>query len=416
MESNATGLTPGGAHPVHPARPAPATTCQVESGLELIEADEFRPLAGQRVGLLVHPASVVRRLTHAARIMHAASEFELVALFGPQHGIRGETQDNMVEWDGFTDRDTGLVNYSLYGDTRQPTTEMLSGLDTLVIDLQDVGARYYTFTWTMLLCLEACAAAGKRVVVLDRPNPLGGEVREGAVLDMDYQSFVGLGPIPTRHGLTMGELAVYFQRQFELDVELDVVWMRGWRRRHWFDQTGLPWVMPSPNMPTLDTAVVYPGFCLLEGTQLSEGRGTTRPFEIFGAPFIDPLRLTARLAEYTLPGVVFRPLHFEPTFQKHAGRLCGGAQMHVTDRAAFRSVLTAVVVLATVRELWPADFRWLEPPYEYETSKPPIDILAGGTWLRDGVDAGNPPGVMVDAQEMELDEFAGRVRECLHYE
>ena len=362
----------------------------VMTGLDVLMAEDAARLRGRRVGLLVHPASVDRRLRHAAPLLHGALGADLRALFGPQHGLRGETQDNMVEWSGFTDPTTGLPAHSLYGEHRKPTAAMLDGLDVLVVDLQDVGARYYTFVWTLLLCLEACAEQGVAVMVLDRPNPLGGGV-EGNVLDPAWRSFVGLAPIPMRHGLTMGELARWLRRWAALDVDLDVVPMRGWRRGQWFDETGLPWVLPSPNMPTLETAVVYPGGCLLEGTDLSEGRGTTRPFEILGAPFIDPDRLAAALTARDLPGVAFRPLWFQPTFQKHAGEVCGGVQVHVTDRQAFRSVLTYLALLSDIRRLWPDDFTWRRPPYEYEHEKLPIDILAGGVALREAVDAGADP-------------------------
>ncbi len=375
-------------------RPGGQSEPLVRSGLDVLQSEGFARLRGRRVGLLCHPASVDRRLAHAARILHEAAPaagFELRALYGPQHGIRGETQDNMVEWEGFTDRLTGLPAHSLYGAVRKPTPAMLAGIDTLVVDLQDVGARYYTFVWTMLLCLEACAELGKRVVVLDRPNPLGGHAREGAVLDPAFASFVGMAPVPMRHGLTIGELATWLRASRGLDVDLEVVAMGGWRRAMAFEQTGLPWVMPSPNLPTVDTAWVYPGMCLLEGTELSEGRGTTRPFEIFGAPFIDPDALARRLDAWRLPGAIFRPLHFQPTFQKHAGALCGGAQVHVTDRAIFRPCLTAVAILCAVRELWPRKLRWKQPPYEYETEKLPIDILAGGAALREAIDAGAGP-------------------------
>ena len=387
----------------------------VRTGLDVLQSERFARLAGQRLGLLVHPASVDARLEHAANVFAEAPETDLRALFGPQHGFRGETQDNMIEWEGFKDTVTSLPVHSLYGETRKPTPAMLGDIDTLVVDLQDVGARYYTFIWTMLLCMEACAEAGKRVVVLDRPNPLGGRVLEGPVLDLAFRSFVGMAPIPIRHGLTLGELAVAFRKWFDLAVDLDVVLMEGWRRDGWFDETGLPWVMPSPNMPTLDTATVYPGFCLLEGTELSEGRGTTRPFEIFGAPYIDPRRLVHRLDAFDLPGVRFRPLHFEPTYQKHAGRLCGGAQMHVTDRDTFRSVLTATAVLAAVRELWPHDFRWRQPPYEYEEKKLPIDILAGGTALRLGIDSGTAPWDLCASSRAALARFETETGEFRPY-
>ncbi len=380
------------------------------TGLDVLVERDFAPLCGRRVGLLCHPASVDRRLRHAARLLHEADGVDLRCLFGPQHGLRGETQDNMVEWRGFTDPVTGLPAYSLYGEHRRPTAAMLADLDLLVIDLQDVGARYYTFIWTMLLCLEACADQGKSVLVLDRPNPLG-NAREGNVLDPAFRSFVGLEPLPMRHGLTVGELARLFRRRRGLDVDLEVIGCRGLDPGAWFDETGLPWVLPSPNMPTLDTAAVYPGMCLLEGTQMSEGRGTTRPFEIFGAPWLAPERLADRLAGADLPGVRLRPLHFEPAFQKHRGRLCGGLQLHVTDRRAFRPVLTAVAVLCAARALWPDEFRWQEPPYEYETVKPPIDILAGGRGLREGVDAGADPRDLVGGWDPELRRFEAEFEE-----
>ena len=385
------------------------------TGLDVLLRDGHAALAGRRVGLLCHPASVDARLRHAAGLLHADPRFDLRALFGPQHGYRGETQDNMIEWAGYLDPLTGLPAHSLYGEHRKPAPGMLEGLDVLVIDLQDVGARYYTFIWTMLLCLEACADAGVAVVVLDRPNPLGG-VREGAVLDMDWTSFVGLAPIPMRHGLTVGELGRWFVARFVLDVDLQVVAMEGWRREDEFEATGLPWVLPSPNMPTVDTAFVYPGMCLLEGTSLSEGRGTTRPFEIFGAPGIDPDALCGSLTDRALPGAEFRPLHFQPTFQKHAGALCGGAQIHVTDRGAFRPVRTAVEILAAVRAVAPDALVWNPPPYEYETVKLPIDILAGGPALREAVDAGDDPRDLAAAWEPDLVAFAGEVREFELYD
>jgi len=376
----------------------------VDTGLDILLSDQAARLRGRRVGLLAHPASVDRRLRHAVPLLHAALGGDLRALFGPQHGLRGETQDNMVEWRGYMDPLTGLPVHSLYGEYRKPTPAMLADLDVLVVDLQDVGARYYTFVWTLLLCLEACAEAGKEVVVLDRPNPLGGAV-EGNVLDPAWRSFVGLAPIPMRHGLTIGELALWLRAHCALDVDLTVVPMRGWRRDAYFEVTGLPWVMPSPNLPTLESAVVYPGACLLEGTDLSEGRGTTRPFEILGAPWLEPDSLVRDLEPLTLPGVVLRPLHFQPTFQKHAGRLCGGVQVHVTDRAVFQSVLTYLAILTAARRLWPDRFAWKQPPYEYEVAKLPIDILAGGSRLREAVDGGADPREIADGWRREAAAF-----------
>jgi len=389
---------------------------QVKTGLDRLAAEGFARLVGRRVGLLVHPASVDCRLNHAATLMQESGSVDLRALFGPQHGILGQTQDNMIEWEGFTDRRTGVPVHSLYGEHRKPTVDMLEDIDVLVVDLQDVGARYYTFIWTMLLCLEACAEAGKPVIVLDRPNPLGGLRTEGNVLDPGFKSFVGLAPIPMRHGLTIGELAPFFARWSGLDLDLDVVPMSGWRRAMDFAETGLPWVLPSPNMPTLDTARVYPGGCLLEGTNLSEGRGTTRPFEIFGAPFIDPDTLVGILNDWSLPGCRLRPLHFEPTFHKFAGKVCGGVQVHVTDPEVFEPCATYTAAIGAIWKLWPGQFAWGRPPYEYEPDKLPIDVLAGGDRWRLSIEAGQSPWNMKGEWIAELQAFAEITAEYRRYE
>ena len=388
----------------------------VNTGLDRLIAEDFERLAGRRVGLLVHPASVDRHLRQAALLMQEASAVDLRVLFGPQHGILGQTQDNMIEWEGFTDGATGVPVHSLYGEHRKPTAAMLADLDVLVIDLQDVGARYYTFIWTMLLCLEACAEQGKQVVVLDRPNPIGGVGVEGTVLDPEFKSFVGLAPIPMRHGMTIGELARFFVSWRGLEVDLEVVWMDRWQRDLDFNATGLPWVLPSPNMPTHDTALVYPGGCLLEGTTVSEGRGTTRPFEIFGAPYVDPDTLAIILAGWNLPGCRFRPLYFEPTFHKCAGQVCGGVQVHVTDPDVFESVTTYTAAIAAIAKMWPADFSWKQPPYEYETDKLPIDILAGGLDWRTQVEAGLSPWQMKAGWLEQLKAFAEMTAGFRHYE
>lgn len=360
----------------------------VLTGLDRLEKAWPKELKGLRVGLLVHPASVNRKLEHSLNVFLKSKKFRLKALFGPQHGIRGETQDNMVEWEGFRDPQTGLPVYSLYGHKRKPEPEMLKDVDVLAIDLQDIGSRYYTFIWTMELCMQACLENNKSVVILDRPNPINGLSAEGAVLDMSFASFVGQRPLPIRHTLTVGEIARYLKNEFYPSLDLHIMKMQGWKRNMWFDQTKLPWVMPSPNMPTLDTAIVYPGMCLLEGTNLSEGRGTTRPFEIFGAPFIEPDILIKRLKDFKLSGVVFRAMYFLPTFQKHAGMLCGGSQIHVIDRNKFKPFKAGVAILKAVRDLYPEQFRWKEPPYEYETQKMPIDILAGTDRLRRNIEKG----------------------------
>jgi uncharacterized protein YbbC (DUF1343 family) len=282
---------------------------------------------------VVHPASINRKLEHAVPLCLRSKKFRLTTLFGPQHGILGQTQDNMVEWEGFRDPATGLRVYSLYGATRKPSPEMLSDIDVLVVDLQDVGSRYYTFIWTLELCMQACHEEGKTLVVLDRPNPLGGSLVEGPLVEERYGSFVGLRPLPVRHGMTIGEIGLYLCAAYHHGLDYRAVAVQGWKRGMWFEQTGLPWAMPSPNMPTPDTALVYPGMCLFEGTNLSEGRGTTRPFEIFGAPFVHAETIVQLLKEYKLPGVAFRPLSFLPASETREHALPWRTQSHVTDAA-----------------------------------------------------------------------------------
>jgi len=316
----------------------------------------------------------------------------------------------MIEWRSFRDKKTGLPVYSLYGMTRKPFPEMLEDIDVMIIDLQDVGSRYYTFIWNMALVMEACEEMNKAVVVLDRPNPITGSYIEGPVLKPEFSSFVGLRTLPVRHGMTIGEIGLYLKAAYYQDLDFFIIPMQGWERGMWFDQTGLPWVLPSPNMPTLDTAAVYPGMCLLEATNLSEGRGTTRPFEIFGAPFIDPDKLVKRLKELRLPGVVLRPLHFLPTFHKHAGKVCGGAQIHVTERKIFRPFKTAAAILKTVRELYSKNFSWSQPPYEYEKNLPPIDILAGTDRFRKDIENSSDLSYMETWWNKELNEFNKKIR------
>jgi uncharacterized protein YbbC (DUF1343 family) len=377
----------------------------VRVGLDLFGKNWPQKLKGTRVGLLVHPASVNRKLEHAANLFIKSKQLDLQALFGPQHGIRGETQDNMVEWKGFRDAHTKLPIFSLYGHTRKPEPSMLKDIDVMVIDMQNVGSRYYTFIWTMELCMQACLEMNKSVVVLDRPNPIGGHITEGPVLDTTYASFVGLRPLPVRHGMTIGEIGNYLRNEFYPSLDFHVIPMQGWKRKIWFNDTGLPWVMPSPNMPTLDTAAVYPGTCLLEGTNLSEGRGTTRPFEIFGAPFIDPEILVSHLNQFRLPSVMFRPMYFQPSFQKHAGKLCGGAQIHVLNAEKFKPFKTGVAILKTIYDLYPEHFEWKQAPYEYETEKLPIDILAGSDRLRNYIEHGEQLDRMEDWWQEQCLQF-----------
>jgi uncharacterized protein YbbC (DUF1343 family) len=351
-------------------------------------------LHGCRVGIVCNHASIDRGFGHVIDRLAATDGVILAAIFGPQHGFRSDLQDNMIETPHARDDSRRVPVYSLYSETREPTAAMLEGIDVLVIDLQDVGARIYTYIYTMANCLRACARHGVRVIVCDRPNPIGGVAVEGALLTAGFESFVGQFPIPMRHGLTIAELARLFNEHFGIGATLEVVPMEGWRRDAFFDDTGLPWVMPSPNMPTLETAVVYPGTVLFEGTMLSEGRGTTRPFEIVGAPWINAERFAADANALGLPGVYFRPAGFEPTFQKHAKQACGGCQIHVLDRAAFAPVLTGAALIALFRRSDPGRFAWRRPPYEYEHDKEPFDILSGSPVLREQIEANAPIDVI----------------------
>lgn len=343
---------------------------------------------GERVGLICNPATVDHGFRHAADLFHKSPGINLTALFGPQHGIRGETQDNMIEWESFRDRRTGVMAYSLYGQVRRPSPEMLEDVDCLVFDVQDTGTRVYTFIYTMALAMQAARAEGKRFLVLDRPNPIGGIDVEGSLLEPGWESFVGMYPIPMRHAMTAGELARLFNEEYGIGCELTVVAMEGYDRSVWFDDTDAPWVLPSPNMPTLDTATVYPGAVFVEGTKVSEGRGTTRPFEINGAPYVDAADLAEHLNGLDLPGVGFRPHSFQPTFQKHAGVLCGGVQIHVLDRRIFRPVITGIALIKAIRDLYPEDFAWQDPPYEYVYDRCPFDVIAGTGKLRDQIESG----------------------------
>jgi uncharacterized protein YbbC (DUF1343 family) len=372
----------------------------------LLDGPDQRLIAGQRVGLVCNPASMDARFRHAVDRLAAASDWTLGAIFGPQHGFRSDLQENMIESPHAADDKRRVPIYSLYSETREPTREMVADLDVLVVDLQDVGTRIYTYIYTMANCLRAARRHGIRVVVCDRPNPIGGDQIEGATLDPVYASFVGQFPIPMRHGMTIGELARLFNDHFGLAAAVDVVPMEGWQRSMYFDDTGLPWVLPSPNIPTLDTAIVYPGAVLFEGTTISEGRGTTRPFELIGAPWIDGERLADEMNAKKLPGAQFRPIVFEPTFHKHAKETCGGCQVHVTDRRSFAPVRAGVELIAALRRQAPDRFGWRNPPYEYEHDKWPIDILYGSDRLRTTIDAGGDPSVL--AAEWRRDEEAFR--------
>jgi uncharacterized protein YbbC (DUF1343 family) len=367
-------------------------------------------LKGARVGVVCNHASLDRSYLHIVDRLASAPDVTLAAIFGPQHGFRSDVQDNMIETPHADDPTRRVPLYSLYSETRQPTATMLAGVDVLVIDLQDIGARIYTYIYTMANCLRACERFGIPVIVCDRPNPIGGNDVEGALLGPGFESFVGQFPIPMRHGMTIGELARLFNELFGLGAALEVVKMEGWRRDMYADATNLPWVLPSPNIPTLDTAIVYPGTVLFEGVLISEGRGTTRPFELVGAPWIDAESFAHRMNALGLPGVHFRPAVFEPTFQKHAKLTCGGCQTHVTDRQQFRPVLTGAALMAMFHEADPAQFAWRQPPYEYEQNKMPIDILSGSETLRHQIESGMEARDIAASWQQDEEEFR-RIRQ-----
>jgi uncharacterized protein YbbC (DUF1343 family) len=375
-------------------RKAPPRTGQrtgkVASGLDVLVGKRFAPLRGLAVGLVCNPTAVDRRLRHAADLFHEAQGVRLAALFGPEHGIRGDSQ-YMAAVEDRRDRRTGVQVHSLYGnraESLRPADRMLRGLDALVFDIQDVGARYYTYQATMLYCMEAAARARIPFFVLDRPNPIGGNTVEGPALRPGFESFCGVHDVAVRHGLTVGELAGLYREERGLDLALTVIPCRGWRRGMFQQDTGLHWVLPSPNMPTPATALVYPGTCLLEGTNLSEGRGTTRPFELFGAPWLDGGELVESLEASRLPGVAFRPASFVPTWDKHAGARCHGVEIVVVDRDAFLPFRTAVACIVSARDQDPGRFRWRKERYEFVEGVPAFDLLCGSAREREAIERG----------------------------
>ncbi len=367
-----------------------------------------------RLGLLANQASVDSTLRNVKDLIRAAGG-RLECLFSPQHGYYSQKQANMVESADDRDSELDIPVVSLYAETRQPSLESLSGIDVLLIDLQDVGTRVYTYTTTMGLCIEAAARAGIKVVVLDRPNPISGTEIEGNVLETRYRSFVGWYQVPMRHGLTPGEFARYIDAEANIGCDLEVVAMKGWRRSCYFDSLDRQWVFPSPNMPSWETALIYPGMVLLEGTNISEGRGTTLPFHIFGAPFLNQKRILSRLHAAGVEGVFFRPLVFEPAFDKYRGQPCFGFQMHVTDRRKFRPYRTALALLQALCSEHPDRFSWLDPPYEYETEKLPIDILIGSESIRRRIEQGEDLDRLEAQWQGPLGEYRQKCERALLY-
>lgn len=389
-------------------------TTTVMSGLEVLVHEEVHRLQGARVGLLTVPAAVDKQLTSAIDLLRQAPGVQLTALFGPEHGVRGEAQagDHVADT---TDPETQLPVYSLYGSRREPPAEALAGIDVLVIDLFDVGCRYWTYPYTMAHAMKAAAEAGIPVLVLDRPNPITGTRSEGNLPDLAVARRINESPvqIPIRTGLTLGELALLFNEDLNIGCNLTVIPCKGWERRQWYDATGLPYVLPSPNTPTLDTLTVYPGTCLIEGTTLSEGRGTTKPFELIGAPGINAGRLADALNERQLPGVRFRPAHFVPVFSKHKGELCSGVQVHVTDRDRLNATAVGVHLLHALKQLAPEQMQWRKPYREGGTH--PIDHLYGSSDLRLKLDAGAYPDDVIQRWESDLAQFTERTKDLLRY-
>ncbi len=390
---------------------------KVKTGLDVWAEQGFSALKGRRVGAIVNPTSVDSRFRHLADLLAHTPGVTLAALFGPEHGIRGEAQ-YMVAVGEARDRRTHVPVHSLYGSTFEslsPRPEWLAGLDALVFDIQDVGSRYYTYVYTMALAMKVAAQAKVPFFVLDRPNPLGGTLIEGNLVGERFRSFVGLYPLPNRHGMTAGELARFFNAQFAIGCELTVVPCEGLRRDMTWADTGLPFISPSPNMPTPDTALVYPGMCLGEGTNVSEGRGTCRPFEQFGAPWLDSEALVARLEKERLPGVTFRPVGFTPTFDKFRGESCNGAFIHVTDRQAFLSLRTGIAIFQAVKEVGGGKFDWRADAYEFVEDVPAFDLLCGTDQVRRGIEQGWPLDRLMEGFSAQAEAFEKQRRPFLLY-
>ncbi|MEK5521642.1 hypothetical protein B5V89_13580 [Heyndrickxia sporothermodurans] len=397
------------AKPIEPAKKHKDKSFQL--GVEVLLKDQLNLLKGKKVGLITNPTGVDQSLTSIVDKFYNNKQINLVALFGPEHGVRGSEQaGSYVPF--YIDEKTGLPVYSLYGETKKPTPEMLKGVDVLVFDIQDVGARFYTYIYTMAYAMEAAKENNIPFIVLDRPNPLGGTKVEGTVLDPKYSSFVGLYPIALQHGMTVGELAKYFNKEFKIGADLIVVKMKGWKRNMYYDETPLQWVLPSPNMPTLDTALVYPGAALIEGTNVSEGRGTTKPFELIGAPFIDGEELAQTLNNLKLPGVMFRSAYFTPTSSKFNGQLSGGIQIHVTDRKSYQSVKTGVAIVKTIHDLYPNDFAFRP---ENSSGISAFDQLIGNGWVRKAINDGTSLKEIESNWKNDLKKFEKTRKKYLLY-
>jgi uncharacterized protein YbbC (DUF1343 family) len=388
----------------------------VQTGLDQIIRQFPSALKGKKIGILCHSPSITPDFRHAVDLLYTNKECTLAAVFGPQHGLYGQTQDNMIEWGSNVHPVYRVPVYSLYGEHRKPTREMLQGIDVFIIDLQDVGARLYTYMWTTKLCIEACAEEGIPVWILDRPNPVGRLPFDGPVLKEEYFTFVGGASVPMCHRMTIGEMALWIREKYQGNCDLNVVWMKGWRRNSFYGETGIPWVIPSPNMPTLATAIVYPGTVLIEALNLSEGRGTTIPFELFGAPFLNPEKLKKNLEARNIPGCAFRVHGFIPTFNKFAGQYCNGLQIHVTNPEIYYPAGTALEIFDAIIETTAADsLKFNMPPYEYEYRLMPFDILSGDAGMRTSLTNRAPVRYERQRWQYEIEEFKKEFRQLSVY-
>lgn len=386
----------------------------MQLGINTLVSRGFDLLKGRNVGLCTNIASCNSDLEPTIVLFTKQKVFKLTAVFAPEHGVFGALQDQVRARD-YYDKTRKIRIYSLYNMSPVLNKTVLKKIDVLVIDLFDIGTRYYTFLWSALLLIEQAARLGKKIIILDRPNPLSGEIVQGPVLEPEYISFVGLYPIPVRHGMTIGELCLFVNDELDLDGDIEVVKLKGWKRRAFFKDTGLYWTVPTPNMPTFSTALVYPGMCLLEGTNVSEGRGTTRPFEIFGAPWIGPFAFVKTLNKKKIRGVKFRPTFFIPTFNKYNNRLCGGAQIYVTNMRRFDPFSVGLEIIRTIKNLYPGRFRWRPPPYEHETRRLPFEILTGNAWIKQAMDKNRSVSSIKKRWQMELYRFKRKRRKYLLY-
>ena len=377
---------------------------KVTIGLEKLMTDPPEYLVGKRLGLLSNPASVDGRFTHASELIHHFFPGQLKALFSPQHGFYAEKQDNMIESGHFMEPQLNIPVYSLYNDTRIPTQKMFDQIDVLLIDIQDVGTRVYTFIYTVAYCLEKAAKLKKQVVILDRPNPIGGTQIEGNILSKDYASFVGRFPIPMRHGLTIGEISQFFNQEFQIGCNLTIIPMNGWKRQMYWQDTELSWIAPSPNLPTPKSCMVYPGQVIFEGTNISEGRGTTLPFELFGAPFLDTKKIKAE-ADKLIKGAFLRPVNFEPTSGKWQGNICKGFQIHVTSKKEFKPYFSSLALMQLIIKHHKNDFKFKNPPYEYEFERMPMDLILGSKTLRKRLTNLEDINLLSDQWQDELKQF-----------